>query len=227
MEKKIINVPDDWYAKLKPFLNTPEFLNIGKTVALKRNQLNVFPKRDEVFRAFQVTPLNEVKIVILGQDPYPNLYADEPVACGLSFCPRNKNYLPPSLRIIKEKLQNTYGQEIDYVNIESWAKQGVLMLNSALTVEHGRAGSHSKLWEPFTKEVFKALNEHSTGIIYILWGKEAQQFEELIGLNNYVLKANHPVSAVYKGGVWDCDHFVQANIILKDINGDEFQINWI
>lgn len=158
--------------------------------------------------------------------PYPNLYKHEPVACGLSFCPRNPNYLPPSLRIIKEKINTSYESEQD-IDIVSWAEQGVLMLNTALTVEHGRAGSHNKLWEPFTKEVFKVLSEHSTGIIYLLWGKEAQAYEELIGPNNYVLKAAHPVSAVYRGNVWDCNHFIDTNAILNSNFGKEAEINWL
>jgi uracil-DNA glycosylase len=223
---KLLNIPDDWYSKLEPFLRTEEFLNIGKTIALKRQRLDIFPLREEVFRAFQKTPLKDVKCVILGQDPYPNLYKHEPVACGLSFCPRNSNYLPPSLRIIKEKINTSYESEED-IDIVSWAEQGVLMLNTALTVEHGRAGSHSKLWEPFTQEVFKVLNESSTGVIYLLWGKEAQVYEQFIGPNNYVLKAAHPVSAVYRGNVWDCNHFIETNEILNKNFGKEAEINWL
>jgi uracil-DNA glycosylase len=112
------------------------------------------------------------------------------------------------------------------MNIESWAKQGILMLNAALTIEEGKSGSHLEPWKQFTEAVFKTLNESTTGLIFCFWGKDALKFAPLINDDvHHVLVASHPVSAVYKGGVWECDHFKRINQILMASNPDD--IDWL
>lgn len=160
--------------------------------------------------------------------PYPNLYHGESVASGLAFVPKNKEYVPPSLRMIRDNVISTCYESpqnfLPKLDMETWVKQGVFLLNSALTVEHGKAGSHVKNWEYFTTEVIKTISESTSGVIFCLWGKEAQKFSPIVNKRlHYVLTAPHPVSAVYRGGVWECDHFRRINEILTATNGDRIQ----
>lgn len=227
--KKIINIPDDWYNKLKHYIEAPEFKEVATKIKLRRKEVNVFPPSKEIFRAFQLTPYRDVRVVILGMDPYPNLYKGQPVACGLSFAPRDKNYVPPSLRQIYSRIKaDFYSEDMTFdvdLDMEYWAQQGILMLNAALTVEEGNPGSHMKLWQSWTKEVIFALNEYSSGIIFCLWGKHAQAFESEISKHHIVLKAEHPQAANYAARQWECDHFKQINKHLMGVNGDS--IEWI
>jgi uracil-DNA glycosylase len=226
---KRIDIPDDWYKKLKHYIESEEFTKLGRYVASKRKETDVFPPSKEIFRAFQLTPYNNVNTVIIGMDPYPNLYKEKPVACGLSFAPRDRDYIPPSLRQIYNRIkEDFYSDEMTFpvdLNIEHWAKQGVLMLNAALTVEQGKPGSHMKVWENWTTEVINALNEYSTGVIFCLWGKDAQAFQSKIGSHHIVLTAEHPVAASYQGRQWSCNHFKQINTHLMGANG--YNIEWI
>lgn len=162
--------------------------------------------------------------------PYPNLYNGQPVACGLAFAPSNRDYTPPSLRMIYNNLKETvYKDDMNFpedLNIENWAKQGVFLLNAALTVEHSKAGSHLEAWRPFTEHVIRTISESSCGVIFCFWGKDAQKFSHLVNKKaHHVLIAPHPVSAVYKGGKWECDHFERINDILYGANGDK--IDWL
>lgn len=228
-QKKRINIPDSWYNKLKHFIESDEMTKIASVVKERRKHTEVFPPSEEIFRAFQLTPYRDVRVVVIGMDPYPTLYQNKPVACGLSFAPRDRNYVPPSLRQIFRRIKaDHYPDEMMFevdLDMEYWAKQGVLMLNAALTVEHGKPGSHMKLWSNWTKEVIFALNEYSSGIIFCLWGKDAQAFESNIGSHHIVLKAEHPQAANYAGRQWECDHFKRINEHLMRVNGDF--IEWI
>ena len=226
---KLINIPDDWYVRLKPTIESPEFYQLAMWIAEERKTKKIFPLREVVFRAFQSTSYMKTRVTILGMDPYPTEYKGEPVACGLSFAPRNRDFVPPSLRMIYQAIKNTcYPDDLTFpldLNIEKWAEQGILMLNSALTVESGNAGAHLKHWEFFTKAVFEALNE-LPGHIFVLWGKDAQKYKKYLNPDSqYILECNHPVSAVYSGGVWECDHFTEINRILQLYNGES--INWL
>lgn len=227
--KKIINIPDDWYNKLKHFIESEEMTKIASAVKERRKHTEVFPPSNEIFRAFQLTSYRDVRVVVIGMDPYPTLYQGKPVACGLSFAPRDRNYVPPSLRQIYKRIKEDFYKEdmlfdVD-LDMEYWAKQGVLMLNAALTVEQGKPGSHMKLWKNWTQEVIFSLNEYSSGVVFCLWGKDAQAFESNIGSHHIVLKAEHPMAANYAGRAWECDHFKQINKHLMGVNGDF--IEWI
>ena len=228
---KLINIPDDWYLKLKDYIESPKFRNMAVGIKTARQKTTVFPKPDEVFRAFQLTPFNNIRVVIIGMDPYPTEYKGEPVACGLAFAPRHRDFVPPSLRMIYNRLKKTiYADDLTFIetdlNLEEWAKQGVFLINAALTVEKGRAGSHLSLWKEFTETVIRTISENSSGVIFCFWGKDAQQFAPLVnGQAHHKLLASHPVSAVYKGGEWDCEHFEEINQILLHNNNEE--IKWL
>lgn len=227
--EKRIDISNDWYLKLRHYIESEEFTKLAGYIKNRKKETSVYPESKNIFRAFKLTPYSNVKVVIMGMDPYPNLYRETPVACGLSFAPSMTEYVPPSLRKMYERIKEDFYQEemtfdVD-LDIPNWAKQGVLMLNAALTVEHGKPGSHMKLWANWTSEVIKALNEYSSGVIFCLWGKDAQAFESQIGEHHIVLKAEHPVAASYQGRKWKCDHFKEINNHLYKTNEDK--IEWI
>lgn len=157
---------------------------------------NICPEQKDVFNAFKLCSLNNCKVVFLGQDPYPQ----KGVATGILFgnkADTKEKDLSPSLKVIKESAidftkPHNYPIEFD-ITLESWAKQGILMINSALTVQTGYIGSHTALWRPFISQFLKNLSEYQTGIVYVLFGKQAQTFEPYINKNhNHILKENHP-----------------------------------
>lgn len=226
--EKLLNIPDDWYNKLKHIVESDYFKELSAFIKQRRSATAVFPHSNEVFRAFNETPFGKIRCVIIGMDPYPTHYNGEPVACGLAFAPRYKEFVPPSLRMIYKNLKDgLYKNDLDCpetLDFTSWAQQGVFLLNAALTVEHTRAGSHLKQWAPFTEAVIKAISDYSSGVIFCFWGKDAQQYRQFVNHSaHYVLLAPHPVSAVYKGGTWDCHHFEEVNEILKRNNGETIQ----
>jgi uracil-DNA glycosylase len=164
--------------------------------------------------------------------PYPNLYKGKPVASGLAFAPSNRDYVPPSLRMIYKNLMDTLYKKDPYLyyqenlDLVQWAKQGIFLINAALTVEEGKAGSHLPHWNEFTEQVIKTISETTSGVIFCFWGKDAQKFAPLVNSKfHYILKAPHPVSAVYKGGKWECNHFEQIDEILTKNNGET--IKWM
>jgi uracil-DNA glycosylase len=229
MVSKRINIPDDWYLKLKDYIESEEFNTLATTIKNRRGYTQIFPHSNEIFRAFNMTPFSELRIVVMGMDPYPTLFDNKPSASGLSFAPRDRRYVPPSLRKIYERIKKDYYPnemlEPKDLDLEHWAKQGILMLNAALTVEHGKPGSHMKLWEPWTEQVINTINEYSNGVIFCLWGKDAQAFESKIAKHHIVLKSEHPVAANYQQREWECTHFKQINKHLMEVNGDF--IEWI
>jgi uracil-DNA glycosylase len=163
--------------------------------------------------------------------PYTTEYKDKPVACGLSFAPRDKEFVPPSLRIIYDNIKTTlyedYNTTVNDLDLNEWVRQGVFLLNLGLTVEKNKAGSHLRHWEFFTSEVIKVLSEQ-TGVIFLLWGKEAQKVLPLIDTTtNHILIANHPASSIYTKEDWNCNHFKRVNEIITLNNGPEFKINWL
>jgi len=228
--KKLINIPDDWYRHLRPTVESDYFRDLSRFIQSRRQETQVFPERANVFRAFNETPLGDIRVVVLAMDPYPNLYNGQPVACGLAFAPADKKYVPPSLRMIYANLKETvYKDTFNFpedLDISQWAKQGVFLLNAALTVEHGKAGSHLAYWKDFTEEVIRIISSSCSGVIFCFWGKDAQKFSHLVNPSfHYVLTAPHPVSAVYKGGKWECDHFEKINEILMGNNAEK--IEWL
>jgi len=186
--------------------------------------VNVYPPVDEVFNAFSITPFESIKIVVLGQDPYHG----EGQAHGLCFSVKPGIKPPPSLaNMYKELVTDIEGFEIpQHGYLQSWAEQGVLLLNTVLTVEQGQAHSHKQLgWEQFTDSVIQKLSEHGEGIVFLLWGGHAQKKGKKIdGEKHFILKAPHPSPLSVYRGFYGCKHFSQANELL--IQQGKTPIDW-
>lgn len=184
----------------------------------------IFPEEKDIFTAFDLTAFDDVKVVILGQDPYHGAGQ----AHGLSFSVLPETKIPPSLRnMYKELAQDIEGFVIpEHGYLDSWAKQGILLLNTVLTVEEGKAHSHAKLgWETFTDSIIEQLNKKKENIIFLLWGAHAQKKGANIDvIRHSILKAPHPSPLSAHRGFFGCKHFSQVNELLKSKNLSE--INW-
>lgn len=184
----------------------------------------IYPLKKDIFNAFRLTKLDKVKVVILGQDPYhgPNQ------AHGLSFSVLPQIKPPPSLANIYKELAADIPNFIIPVHgyLQSWAEQGVLLLNTVLTVEQAKAHSHAKIgWEQFTDTVIQQLSEHCSGLVFLLWGSHAQKKGEVIDAQkHHVLKAPHPSPLSAYRGFFGCKHFSKTNELLKQ--QDKSPIQW-
>jgi len=178
----------------------------------------IYPPQEQVFSAFEMTPFEAVRVVILGQDPYHG--ANQ--AHGLAFSVLPGVKIPPSLRnMYKELAEDIEGFEAPtHGYLKSWAEQGVLMLNTVLTVEEGKAHSHAKCgWETFTDHIIEQLNQRSEPIVFLLWGAHAQKKGQSIDSNkHFVLNAPHPSPLSARRGFFGCQHFSQTNELLKSQN---------
>ena len=191
----------DYYQELQAF------------VQKRRSEVRVFPEEKNVFNALELTPFESVKVVILGQDPYHGFGQ----AHGLSFSVQKGTPLPPSLKNIYKELQEDIGGNLPTEgDLTYWAKQGVLLLNTVLTVEEGNANSHKGMgWEKLTNRLIESLNELNHPVIFILWGKPAQDKEKLITNSNHViLKAPHPSPLSAYRGFFGSKPFSRVNDIL-------------
>ena len=201
----------DYYQELQTF------------VQKRRAEVRVFPEEKNVFNALELTPFESVKVVILGQDPYHGFGQ----AHGLSFSVQKEIPLPPSLKNIYKELQEDIGGELPTEgDLSHWAKQGVLLLNSVLTVEEGNANSHKGMgWERLTNRLIESLNELTRPVIFILWGKPAQDKEKLItNPNHVILKAPHPSPLSAYRGFFGSKPFSRVNDIL--IQQRQTPIRW-
>jgi uracil-DNA glycosylase len=216
-----------WTDKLKGFIQSSDFDKILQNLYdLRESGKRFTPPLKQVFRAFEECPVDKLRVIIIGQDPYPQLG----VADGLAFSCGNTDKPQPSLRNMFEAIEKTVYQEFPTYqdpNLTRWANQGVLLLNKALTCEVDKVGSHYDVWNDFVMYVLDMLNFTDSGLIFVLLGKPAQELENFIGPNHYVLKASHPASAAYTKTVWECnDLFNKVNEIITKCNGPEFTINW-
>ena len=172
----------------------------------------IYPPGGQIFKAFELTPVSELKVVILGQDPYHG----PGQAHGLSFSVPEGVPAPPSLKNIFKEIESDLGFKMSgYPNLEKWASQGVLLLNAVLTVQAGAAASHSKIgWEEFTDAVIRYISDNCEGVVFLLWGNFARCKSALIDRSrHHVLEAAHP-SPLARGAFFGCRHFSQANAIL-------------
>lgn len=186
-----LRLPGDWHDVLAPALQTPWFAELSSFVAAERAAGQVFPPEDEVFTAFAHAPYSQVKLVIIGQDPYH----DDGQAHGLCFSVKHGVAPPPSLKNMFKELQSDLGIPApSHGNLESWAKQGVLLLNAVLTVRAHTPNSHKdKGWEKFTDEVIAALDRRPEPIVFALWGKYAEKKGKRIdGKKHVVVTGAHP-----------------------------------
>jgi uracil-DNA glycosylase len=219
-----IKMEASWLGQLADEFAKPYMLTLKKFLLQEKQAKKIiYPKGDEIFNAFNLTPFDEVKVVILGQDPYhgPNQ------AHGLCFSVMPEVKIPPSLlNIYKELQQDLNITPVKHGFLESWAKQGVLLLNSVLTVEQGRAGSHQgKGWEQFTDEVITKLNARKKPVIFVLWGRYASSKIKLINQKQHtILKSAHPSPLSAYQGFFGSKHFSTINKIL--VSQGMQPINW-
>lgn len=187
------------------------------------NPENICPKKEDVFKAFTLCSLKDCKVVLMGQDPY----AQKDVATGILFGNAlDTEELSPSLQIIKEAAidyTKPHNYPIEFDNsLESWAKQGILMINSALTVEVNKIGSHTAMWRPFISNLLETLSNYQLGIVYVLFGQQAQTFKPYINPSgNYILKENHPAYYARTGTRMSSDIFKEVNKCLKKQYNEE------
>lgn len=215
-----------WHDVLADEKQQPYFINILKTVEDERaNGVTIYPPAKDVFNAFRFTELGKVKVVILGQDPYhgPNQ------AHGLAFSVRPGIQPPPSLVNMYKELENSIPGFVrpNHGYLESWARQGVMLLNTVLTVRAGQAHSHARLgWETFTDKVISIINDHCEGVVFMLWGAHAQKKGAMIDRErHYVLQAPHPSPLSAHRGFLGCGHFAKANDYLAQRG--ETPIDWM
>ncbi len=186
------------------------FLKLNNFLDNEYAEHTIFPPREQLFRAFELCPLEQVKVVIIGQDPYHG----KGQANGLAFSVAEKIALPPSLKnIFKEVARDCGGNIPTSGELERWASQGVLLINSVLSVRSGAAGSHqNKGWERFTDRVIEIIGHHHSGVVYILWGSYAQKKGKKIdATKNLVLNGVHPSPLSAYRGFAGCSHFSKAN----------------
>lgn len=227
LDEQVASLPPAWRALLAPCLDTDNWRQLATFVdGERRAGKPVFPR--DVFHALHLTPPEQVKVVILGQDPYHGTGvvdgAEIPQAHGLAFSVPDGIRVPPSLRNIYKEIAAEYGDGLGKPsvsgNLEPWARQGVLLLNTVLTVEQGLAASHARRgWEAVTDRLIAALAESQTGLVFLLWGSHAQAKASLIGEahqaerkgGHLVLEAPHPSPLSAHRGFLGCGHFRAAN----------------
>lgn len=190
---------------------------------------NIIPNRNHILNAFRYNPINELKVVIIGQDCYYSRAKNGSVlANGLCFSVSQEcNKCPPSLKTIFDELYNEYGERRTNTDLSDWALQGVLLLNCALTVREGKAGSHMKIWKGFTEDIIKYITRECHNVVYILWGEFAKSYAKYIDKNdNLILECRHPSGlAASKGPFVGNNHFTLTNNFLVEHQSEP--IKWL
>ena len=208
-----VKIEQSWKDALADEFGKPYFESLVRFLHKEKSEgKKIFPPGSQIFRAFDLTPLDQVKVVILGQDPYHGLGQ----AHGLSFSVPEGVPAPPSLKNIFKEIESDMGLKMSgYPNLENWAGQGVLLLNAVLTVRCGEAASHSRIgWEQFTDAVIRYIADHCNGVVFMRWGNFARGKKDLIDSNRHcVLEAAHP-SPLARGAFFGCRYFSKANAYL-------------
>ncbi len=218
-----VSIPESWQPMLTQELEKPYFKALSAFVDSERQKYTVYPKENEVFSSLEYTPYEQVRVMILGQDPYHGPRQ----AHGLSFSVRPGVAPPPSLRNIFKELQDDVGAiPPDHGCLVPWARQGVLLLNAVLTVRAGQANSHQgKGWERFTDAVFQAVNQLQTRVVFILWGAYARRKAELVDRSRHVvIESAHPSPYSAENGFFGSRPFSRTNAALRQAGLPE--INW-
>ncbi len=215
---------NNWIEFIKQESQKEYFIKLMEFVDKEYINTAIYPPKEQIFNAFTFCPLDKVKVVILGQDPYHGFGQ----AHGLSFSVNKGVTIPPSLRNIYKELQTDVSFNIpNHGNLTEWAQQGVLLLNDVLTVKESKPGSHQKIgWEQFTEQIILHLSEQKEDIVFMLWGNYAQKKGEKINVNKHlVLTSGHPSPMSANQGKWfNNKHFSQANTFLT--NKGKQPINW-
>lgn len=220
----MVKIDPSWYAVLQPQFEAPYFAQLKEFLVAERQQYTCYPPGSKIFNAFDTTPFDRVKVVILGQDPY-----HEPgQAMGLCFSVPQGIQVPPSLVNIIKEINDDLGTQIPTTcgDLSGWAEQGVLLLNATLTVRAHQAGSHQRHgWETFTDAAIQALSQQRNGLVFLLWGSYAIAKRALIDQSRHlVLTAPHPSPLSAYRGFFGCHHFSQANAYLRQLG--QQPIDW-
>lgn len=218
-----VKIEQSWKQALQSEFDKPYFAELVRFLHQEKSSGQViFPPGSQIFKAFDLTPVDQVKVVILGQDPYHG----PGQAMGLSFSVPDGVQAPPSLKNIFKEIETDLGITMSgRPNLEDWARQGVLLLNAVLTVRSGQAASHSGIgWQEFTDAVIRYISDNCEGVVFMLWGNFARAKRELIDTSrHYVLEAAHP-SPLARGAFFGCRHFSSANTLL--MQQGKTPINW-
>lgn len=218
-----VKIEPSWGTALKEEFEKPYFHELSAFLhSEKKRGVVIYPKGGDIFNAFKYTPVDSVKVVIIGQDPYHGAGQ----AHGLSFSVPDGVTPPPSLKNIFKEIEADLGVKMSGSgNLEKWCRQGVLLLNASLTVQAGLPSSHSRIgWEYFTDAVIRYLSDNKQGIIFLLWGSYARSKKSLIDTGrHYVLEAAHP-SPLARGAFFGCRHFSKTNEIL--VSKGKSPIDW-
>lgn len=216
-------IKNKWLDHIGDEFNKDYYKTLRKFLIEEYNNELIFPRAEDIFNAFQYTDYDDVKVVILGQDPYHNFKQ----AHGMAFSVLPGTKTPPSLENIFKELHDDLGLKIpNNGNLTKWAKQGVLLLNTVLTVRAHQANSHrGRGWEIFTDQVIKSLNDKKDPVVFLLWGRPAQEKRKLItNKNHLILTAPHPSPLSSYRGFFGCKHFSKTNEFLKTHGLEE--IDW-
>jgi len=225
MTIKEVVIEESWKKVLKDEFQKSYFLKIKEALINDyKKEVEIYPPAKEIFNAFNLTPFTNLKVVILGQDPYHG----KGQAHGLCFSVKDEIKPPPSLKNIYKELKTAFDDfEIpQHGNLTNWAKQGVFLLNAMLTVKANQAASHQNIgWQNFTDAVIKTISEQKKGVVFMLWGNFAKKKSILIDESkHFILKAAHPSPFSAHSGFFGCKHFSKANEILKKDGKEE--IDW-
>ena len=218
-----VKIEQSWKDALGSEFDKPYFASLVRFLHNEKAEgKRIYPPGGQIFKAFELTPVKDVKVVILGQDPYHG----PGQAHGLSFSVPENMPAPPSLKNIFKEIETDLGVRMSgYPNLEKWARQGVLLLNAVLTVRSGEAASHSRIgWQEFTDAVIKHISSECEGVVFMLWGNFARTKSELIDHSRHcVLEAAHP-SPLARGAFFGCRHFSKANAYLASMGRNP--IDW-
>jgi len=217
-------IAKNWYQLLSEEFNKPYFQDLQKFLTSEYSHYRIFPEEKNIFASLNLVKFDDVKVVIIGQDPYHG----EKQAHGLCFSVQQGVEIPPSLKNIYKEIHNDLGIEMSNScgDLTAWAKQGVLLLNSVLTVRSGLANSHKgKGWEQLTSSIIQKLNAREKPVVFLLWGNNAKEFARDVNTNkHFILTAPHPSPLSAYSGFFGCKHFSKCNEILRALG--EKEIDW-
>jgi uracil-DNA glycosylase len=220
-----------WYIPLKDYLHSKEFLLMGSEVNKRSKQIVMYPKKEHIFKVFEKTDWKNTKVVIIGQEPYCTpLYASG-LAFGVSHELINSlSPFPPILEHIANEVEEDVHNGLNFLDytLEDWSNQGVMLLNAALTVEHGKPGTSLSLWKPFTEHVIKTISDKKPGTIFLLWGSQVAYYKKFINQTaNHVIESPGPYPLSIAAKTWNgSTPFSKINKIIEAANGPEFKIKW-
>lgn len=224
-------VGESWYMNYQGLFDSQYMQNVMNFLIENYPKSTIFPLQQDIFKAFRLTPFDKVKVVILGQEPYIAENENFPIATGLAYGnPVDSIQLSSPLKNIRRAVElSVYkGLNVNFdVTLEEWAEQGVLLLNTSLTVNKYKPGSHEAVWMEFTKMILKGLSEMKTGLHFCFWGSKLNSLEYLVnGIFHYKYESTHPSQYLKIGDDWECSHFNDINMNIIQQNGKEEIITW-